>query len=197
MTVRTTLPAVTARQPKAKSFAVVLPAALLGLAACGSAADPPGPATGSVPPSASGAPTPSAPANGAPTYQAAVERWVTQVLRKQYAKACLSGGPVLPADRDPETLCKSPQAIKAAKSLRDAWAKPGVKLPPEGKVAVTDTGAAGDQVAVADTAVELDGRTLRSLELVGASGNTGSFSLTFKVRKHEGAWYVESFELKA
>ncbi|GAA1029090.1 MULTISPECIES: hypothetical protein [Amycolatopsis] len=48
-----------------------------------------------------------------------------------------------------------------------------------------------------DTAVKLDGRTLHSLELIGSAGNTGSFSLTFKVQKHEAAWYVQGFDLNA
>ncbi|MEV4052819.1 hypothetical protein AB0J55_16680 [Amycolatopsis sp. NPDC049688] len=50
---------------------------------------------------------------------------------------------------------------------------------------------------VPDTAVKLDGRTLRDLELVGTTGDTGSFSLGIKVAEHEGAWYVTGFDLKA
>ncbi|MFB9925009.1 hypothetical protein ACFORO_26595 [Amycolatopsis halotolerans] len=169
------------------------PAILLSLAACGSTD-----VTGSAVPPASTAPKPSGPpASGAPTYQVAVERWVTQILQKHYAKACLSSAPVLPPGKDAKTLCKSPEALKAAESLHDAWAKPGVPLPPQGKVTVDEVSASGDQVTVPDTAVKLDGRTLRSLELIGSTGNTGSFSLTFKVQKHEAAWYVQGFDLSA
>ncbi|MBB1152520.1 hypothetical protein H4281_05215 [Amycolatopsis sp. DR6-1] len=81
--------------------------------------------------------------------------------------------------------------------MHDAWAKPGVTLPPQGKVTVDEVSTSGDQVTVPDTAVKLDGRTLRSLELIGSTGNTSSFSLAFKVQKHEGAWYVQGFDLNA
>ncbi|OXM64249.1 hypothetical protein CF165_27165 [Amycolatopsis vastitatis] len=81
--------------------------------------------------------------------------------------------------------------------MHDAWAKPGVELPPKGTVEVADVTAKGDRVTVPDTAVTLDGRTLRSLELVGATGDTGSFSLSLKVEKRGGAWYVTGFDLKA
>jgi hypothetical protein len=110
--------------------------------------------------------------SGAKTLRTALERWVTQILQEQYT-----------------------EALASAKSLREAWAKPGVKLPPQGKVEVAEVSAKGDEVTVPDTAVKLDGRTLRSLELIGATGDTGSFELSFKMQKHKGAWYVESFDL--
>ncbi|MFD2466296.1 hypothetical protein [Amycolatopsis silviterrae] len=165
--------------------------AILLLTACGSTDVAGSPST----PTASSAPKTSEAKPGAPTYQVAVERWVTQILQKHYAKACLSSAPVLPPGQDAKTLCKRPEAQKSAESLHDAWAKPGVALPPQGKVTVDEVSATGDQVTVPDTAVKLDGRTLRSLELIGATGNTGSFSLTFKVQKHEGAWYVQGFDI--
>ncbi|GAA4523219.1 hypothetical protein [Amycolatopsis samaneae] len=197
MTVRIVSLGAPARKPETSRFALLVPAIMLGLTACGATGSQ-GPSTGSPAPSASSTTQPSGtrPASGSPTYQAAVERWVTQILEEKYTKACLSGAPVLPPGKDANTLCKSPEVLKSAKSLHEAWAKPGVTLPPRGKVVVTDKSATGDQVTVADTAVELDGRTLRSLELVGATGNTDSFSLTFKVQKHEGAWYVSGFDLK-
>ncbi|WP_406638700.1 hypothetical protein [Amycolatopsis sp. WGS_07] len=170
---------------------LAVPAILLSLAACGSTEVAGSP----VAPTTSSAPKTSEPKPGAPTYQAAVERWVTQILQKHYEKACLSSAPVLPPGQDAKTLCKRPEAQKSAASLHEAWAKPGVALPPQGKVTVDEVSATGDQVTVPDTAVKLDGRTLRSLELIGATGNTGSFSLTFKVQKHEGAWYVQGFDL--
>ncbi|MGW4394989.1 hypothetical protein ACWEHA_06830 [Amycolatopsis nivea] len=181
----------------ARTLAALAPAILLSLAACGSTdvAGTPGPAT--PPPSTAPQPSEAEPASGAPTYQTAVEGWVTQILQKHYEKACLSSAPVLPPGKDAKTLCKSPSALKSAKSLHEAWAKPGVTLPPQGKVTVDKVSATGDEVTVPDTAVKLDGRTLRSLELIGSSGNTSSFSLTFTVRKHEGAWYVQGFDLNA
>ncbi|MEV4051922.1 hypothetical protein AB0J55_12130 [Amycolatopsis sp. NPDC049688] len=144
------------------------------------------------------APASSAPAaSGATSPGLAVERWVTQILQEQYTEACLSGAPALPAGQDAEALCRKSQVAASARSLREAWAKPGVKLPPDGKVEAAAVPATGDKVKVPDTAVKLDGRTLRSLELVGATGDTGSFSLSLKVEKHAGAWYVTGFELNA
>ncbi|UKD52286.1 hypothetical protein L3Q65_30805 [Amycolatopsis sp. FU40] len=181
----------------ARTRAALVPAILLSLAACGSTdvAGTPGPAA--PPPSTAPKPSEAEPASGAPAYQTAVERWVTQILQKHYEKACLSSAPVLPPGKDAKTLCKSPAARKSAESLHDAWAKPGVTLPPQGKVTVDEVSTSGDQVTVPDTAVKLDGRTLRSLELIGSTGNTSSFSLAFKVQKHEGAWYVQGFDLNA
>ncbi|WP_409462451.1 hypothetical protein [Amycolatopsis sp. GA6-003] len=173
------------------------PAILLSLAACGSTdvAGSPGPAA--APPSSAPQPSAAETASGASTYQIAVERWVTQILREQYEEACLSSAPAMPPGKDAKTLCKSPAARKSAESLHEAWAKPGVALPPRGKVTVDQVSATGDEVTVPDTAVKLDGRTLHSLELIGATGNTSSFSLAFKVRKHEGAWYVQGFDMNA
>jgi hypothetical protein len=175
---------------------------MLLVAACGSArvAGSASPAPGGPATSAASATAPSSPAqaaSGAETPGVAVERWVTQILEERYTEACLSGAPLLPAGQDAEALCKSPTALASAKSLREAWAKPGVELPPRGKVEVATVTAKGDKVTVPDTAVKLDGRTLRSLELIGATGDTGSFSLGLKVQKHAGAWYVTGFDLKA
>ncbi len=191
---------VPARRPMTRWFAALVPAVVVGLAACGSAgvsgSAVPVASPSAAPASASPQPSQAQPASGADTLQVALERWVTQILQEQYTEACLSAAPVLPAGQDAEALCRKPEALASAKSLHEAWAKPGVKLPPEGKVKVTGVTAKGTEVTVPDTAVKLDGRTLHSLELIGATGDTGSFSLTFKMLKHEGAWYVEGFDLK-
>ncbi|MEV7043676.1 hypothetical protein [Amycolatopsis sp. NPDC051061] len=191
---------VPARRPKTRWLAPLVPAVAVGLAACGSVGVS-GSAVAVTSPSASPASaspetSQAQPASGAETLQGALERWVTQILQEQYTEACLSGAPLLPAGQDAETLCRKPAALASAKSLREAWAKPGVKLPPEGKVEVAGVTAQGNEVTVPDTAVKLDGRTLHSLELIGATGDTGSFSLTFKMEKHEGAWYVQGFDLE-
>ncbi|MEU4250897.1 hypothetical protein AB0F15_26170 [Amycolatopsis sp. NPDC026612] len=197
MTGSTIVPA----RPAARWFFPLVPPMVLLVAACGPArvAGSASPAsTGPAGPAASvTAPSPAPPASGAETPGAAVERWVTQILEERYTEACLSGAPLLPAGQDAEALCQSPQALSSAKSLRAAWAKPGVDLPPQGKVEVAAVPAKGSKVTVPDTAVELDGRTLHSLELIGATGDTGSFSLSLKVEKHAGAWYVTGFDLKA
>ncbi|WP_372660806.1 hypothetical protein [Amycolatopsis kentuckyensis] len=185
----------------AKRWLLPLVPPMVLLAACGPArvTGSASAAAGGPPASASAAaPSSSAPAaSGAETPGAALELWVTQILEERYTEACLSGAPLLPAGKDAETLCKNPQALSSAKSLREAWAKPGVDLPPQGKVEVTAAPAKGDKVTVPDTAIKLDGRTLRDLELIGATGDTGSFSLSFTVQKHAGAWYVTGFDLKA
>lgn len=179
-----------------------LPPMTLLVAACGPARvagsaspAPAGPASPAASSPARSSPAP--PASVAKTPAVAVERWVTEILEEQYTEACLSSAPLLPAGQDAETLCRSPQAVASAKSLRSAWAKPGVDLPPRGKVEVAAVTPKGGKATVPDTAVKLDGRTLRDLELIGATGDTGSFSLGIKVAEHAGAWYVTGFDLKA
>ncbi|ANN15937.1 hypothetical protein SD37_09970 [Amycolatopsis orientalis] len=98
-------------------------------------------------------------------------------------------------DQDPETSCNDPAVLETAKSLRDAWAKPGVELPPRGKVEVIGVTGDGPVITVPDTAITLDGRTLRSLELIGGSGDSKSFTLTLNVEKRDGAWYVADLNL--
>ncbi|MEV7095342.1 hypothetical protein AB0M80_21120 [Amycolatopsis sp. NPDC051045] len=189
-------------RPVTRWFLPLVPPMILLAAACGpvrvaGSASPAavGPATSAA--SVTAPSSPAQPASGAETPGAAVERWVTQILEERYTEACLSGAPLLPAGQDAEALCQSPAALASAKSLHEAWAKPGVELPPGAKVEVATVPATGDKVTVPDTAVELDGRTLRDLELIGATGDTGSFSLSLKVEKHAGAWYVTGFDLKA
>ncbi|WP_410643625.1 hypothetical protein [Amycolatopsis sp. lyj-346] len=196
----TIAPTVHTRRTKASWFAPMLPAVVMGLTACGSAgvsgAAAPVASASASPANVSPQTTQAQPASGAETPEAALKSWVTQVLQKQYKEACLSGAPVLPPGQDAETLCASPKALASVKSLHEAWAKPGVKLPPEAEVEVSEVTAKGNEVTVPDTAVKVDGQTLRSLELIGATGDTGSFSLSFKMQKHEGAWYVQDFDLK-
>ncbi|MFF1615064.1 hypothetical protein ACFVYA_45620 [Amycolatopsis sp. NPDC058278] len=192
----------TARRPAARWLFPLVPPMVLLVAACGPArvAGSANAATTGPPTSVADVPaatSSAAAASGAETPGRAVERWVTQILQAQYTEACLSSAPALPAGQDAESLCRKPQALTSAKSLREAWAKPGVKLPPAGKVEVGTVKATGDKVTVPDTAVKLDGRTLRSLELIGASGDVGSFSLSLKVEKRERAWYVTGFDLDA
>jgi hypothetical protein len=134
--------------------------------------------------------------SGAETAEAAVESWVTLILQERYVEACLASAPVAPPGQDVTALCGSTEAIKAVESLHDAWAKPGIRLPPDGKVEVTGVTAKGDKVTVPDTAISVDGHTLRSLELIGASGKTAAFSLTLDLLKLGGAWYVEGFQAK-
>lgn len=149
--------------------------------------------------SSAAAPVPSSAgevaASAARTPKAAVTGWVSQILTEDYAAACRSSAAVAAAGTaDPEKLCASDgKAVKTLGKLHDAWAKPGV-----------DTGAAveaegvevnGDTATASDTSIKIGGRSLRELELVGSTGDTGSFRLTLKLTKKDGAWYVSDFEL--
>jgi hypothetical protein len=125
-----------------------------------------------------------------------VKSFVTQVLRKQYVKACLATAPegeVPEAER--KKTCNSAKAKEALDSLRGMWAKPGVKLPPEAEVEVADVTENGDTAKVLDTAVTLDGRTLRELELIGASGDTESFNFSLDVQKVDDSWHVANWNI--
>ncbi|UOZ06942.1 hypothetical protein [Amycolatopsis sp. WQ 127309] len=171
-----------------------------GLAACGTTAAAPGGAEAGTPgPPASAAPAPSSATTTAPVAAAspgaAVVQWVTLILRGSYAEACLSGAPAVEDGVDPRSVCKG--ADEVGKRLRDAWAKPGVKLPPLGVVETDDITAPGDDVSVPDTAVRLDGRSLHELELVGATGDTSSFAISFATKKVDGKWYVGDLKLDA
>ncbi|ONI78113.1 hypothetical protein ALI144C_30815 [Actinosynnema sp. ALI-1.44] len=103
---------------------------------------------------------------------------------------------MMAAGQDAETVCNGPQAKKTLESLHEAWAKPGVKLPPQAQVKVSDVVPHGDTATVADTAVSVDGRTLHELALIGATGNVGSFSVTLEVKKNNGAWHIGDLQIK-
>ncbi|WP_433870886.1 hypothetical protein [Saccharopolyspora sp. CA-218241] len=141
--------------------------------------------------------TPGKPTGGSAKPDEAVKNFVTQVLTENYAELCMSNAPVLPPDQDPAVFCAQPAMHKSMGSLHDAWAKPGVKLPPEGEVTVdVPVKKKAKKVEVPDTAITLDGRSLRELELIGSSGDTSSFSLSLGVVKKDGRWYVESWNIE-
>lgn len=176
----------------------------LGLTACGSSGTVD---TGSSPSSAqaTSAQASSAPASsggpnssgGAKTPGAAVSTWVTQVLREDYVKACLSSAVVeAQAGQDPATLCASGgAAVSSMKRLHDAWAKPGIALPPAAKVKVDNVDTQGDTATVPDTSIMVGDKSLHELELIGSSGNTSTFQLKLQVVKKDGAWYVGDMEI--
>jgi len=174
-------------RPATAWFGALTGVLLMGLSACGSAevAGAAGPAT----------PPPSVPAGpgAAATPEAAVAAWVPQILREQYTEACLSSVLVNDSGGDPATTCKSAKMTRTLKGLHDAWSKPGVT--PDSKVTVAKVDAQGDEAKVPDTSVKVGDRTLRDLELIGSSGNTGSFKLELKVRKKDGAWYVSDMNI--
>jgi hypothetical protein len=182
-------------------LAVLVPAMAFGLAACGSsvsgtstAAPSGGTRSTATPPSAT---SKSSSANApADSPAAAVESWVTQILQKRYTEACLASAPAMAPDQDAETVCNGPEAKKTLESLHEAWAKPGVKLPPQAQVKATGVAPQGDTVTVADTAVSVDGRTLHELALIGATGNVESFSVSLELKKRNGTWHVGDLHIK-
>lgn len=172
----------------------------LGLAACGGES-----VSGSAQPSqGSAAPASATPAPGGAqgedstkTPEGALKSWITQVLQEQYTEACEASAPAAEPGQDPATVCASDDVKRTLSSLHGAWAKPGVKLPPEGAVTVDALSPAGDSVKVPDTAVSVDGRTLHELELIGATGDTSSFTMSVEMTKQDGKWYVSDWDMGA
>lgn len=133
--------------------------------------------------------------SGFKTPASAVESFVTQVLRGRYKEACLASAPERVSESEAKARCSGPQAKKMLKSLHDAWAKPGVKLPPEAKVEVTNLTKEGNTARVPDSQITLDGRTLRELELLGSSGDTKNFNFSLGLRKHDKTWHINKMDI--
>lgn len=133
---------------------------------------------------------------GAKTAAGAAESFVTWILQERYTQACLSTAQVADPKLNLEAMCRGPQPGRMMTSLRSAWAKPGVTLPPEAEVKVTNITQHGTTARVLDSEMTLDGRTLRELELIGAVGDVGSFHLSFDMRKKDGLWYVDTWNME-
>jgi hypothetical protein len=192
----------------------ILSAALLfgaaaGLAGCSSAAKSSdasattsAAAPGSASASAASGSTSSGAASAAATPGDALVGWVTDILETHYQQACLAAAPAIAPGQDPQKVCSGQQISQfdsVAKSLHEAWAKPGITLPPGGRVEATAaaSSAGGSSVTIPDTAITVDGHTLHALELIGSSGDTSAFSMTFDVKKIDGAWYVYDWNINA
>lgn len=153
--------------------------------------------------SATAEPTSSDSANqpaGGDTPADAVATWVTHILLEEYTEACVLTATVASEEtgQDAETLCASDgDAIQAMTQLHEGWAKPGITLPPDAKVEVTEVDAQGDTATVPDTSVMVGDVSLRELELIGATGDTDSFELSLQVRKQDGSWYVAGMNMSA
>lgn len=192
-------PTANPRRARLTYLVTLVPAVVFGLAACNSAgagangAKTDGTAVAAATPSTTTSKTAEAAADSP---AAAVESWVTQILQEQYTQACLASAPAMPPGQDPTTVCNGPDAKQTLKSLHEAWAKPGVKLPPETKVKATGVEAQGDTVTVADTSISVDGRTLHDLALIGATGDVDSFSFSLELRNQDGKWYVGDLHIK-
>ncbi|WP_245617141.1 hypothetical protein [Amycolatopsis taiwanensis] len=196
------------RVSQAGRLTTAVVALALGLTACGSK-DTGTTGTGTSPVSVPAASAPSGSASassnntdsagGARTPGEAVSAWVTQILQEEYTKACQSSAVVAAeAGQDPATMCESGGgAVSSMKHLHDAWAKPGITLPPAAKVKVDDVDPKGDTATVPDTSIKLGDKSLRDLELIGSSGDTSSFRLDLQVVKKDGAWYVGGMDISA
>jgi hypothetical protein len=182
---------------------VALCATLIGIVGCGTeakAGDNPPPSSSTTPSTTSPAGPSTAPAGDGATDATASDAatyWITQVLESHYQRACLASAPAVAPGQDPKKACPSNTFTSMAQSLHKAWAKPGVTLPPKGKVHVTATTLPSSEgtVVVPDTTVTLDGRTLRALELIGASGDIGSVSLSLDVREVDNTWHVSNWNI--
>ena len=166
------------------------PALLAGVAACGAtttAGSAIGTTSSAAPATTSTSAAPDKP-QGAKTPEAEVAGFVTDVLEAHYTKACMRNA--APAGMDVATACKNPEAIRTLTSLHDAWAKPGITLPPTSKVQVTGVTTNGDTATVHDTTITVDGHTLNSLMLIGATGDVGGFGMSLSLQKQNGQWYI-------
>lgn len=185
---------------------LIVGALLAGVVGCGTgAAAGSTPAPASVTSASSTTKTTAKPStgatNGVPVATSAsdaVVYWVTQVLEAHYQRACLASAPaVAGSGQGSSQVCPSKVFTKVAQNLHNAWAKPGITLPPESKVGVdaTTLPSANGTVDVPDTMITVDGRTLRSIELIGATGDTGSISLSLVVSNVGNAWYVSDWNI--
>jgi hypothetical protein len=135
---------------------------------------------------------------GGDTPADAVATWVTHIMLEEYTEACVLSATVAADEtgQDTETMCASEgDAIQAMTQLHEAWAKPGVTLPPDAKVEVDEVDVQGDTATVPDTSVMVGDVSLRELELIGSSGDTGSFELSLQVQKQDGSWYVAGMDM--
>jgi len=111
---------------------------------------------------------------------------VADVLEKNYNAACS-----LMSDNNQKvnsSMC--PKASATLDVLRQAWMKNVVTLPP--KVTVSGASVKGTSATVPDTGVRVDGHTLRELELIGASGNTSTFTMSLSLQQLSTGWYVNN-----
>ena len=172
-------------------FAVaLLPVIALGTVACGAGASVmsgnanPVPATNPSTVTSSG----TSGSRGADSPKAAVIALVTDILEKRYTEACMLNMP--PAGTDIATECQKPEVTAVLQHLHDAWAKPGITLPPTSQVNVTTVATSGRAASVQDTAITVDGHTLHSLMLIGATGDTGSFGMSLSLKEQNARWYI-------
>ncbi len=170
--------------------AVFLSAIALGTVACGGSGTVmsgnanPAPATNTSTSTSSG----SAGGNGADSPKAAVVALVTDILEERYSDACELN--LAPAGTDNATECQKPQVASAMRQLHEAWAKPGIALPPQSKVDVTKLTTQGDSASVDDTGITVDGHTLHDIMLIGSTGNTSSFSMQITAKEKNSRWYI-------
>jgi hypothetical protein len=188
-----------------RSHRIVVPAALVAVLAAatactGSAATSgiggnPMPAPAGTTPSSSSTPSSNTPdAKGAASPEALMTAFVTDVLQQHYRKACLLNTAPPGTNLDPAKVCASAEATKTLTSLRNGWAKPGIPLPPKGKVTVDEIKPTGDTATVTDTGIFLDGHTLNALMLIG-SHNAEGFGVKWTLQQKQGRWFIGEMNL--
>lgn len=149
----------------------------------------------SLPPLTSTMPTSEPSTPPSPPFRAkkpgpALRSWVSLVLQGKYQEACLATEDVADGDQDPAS-CTNSVVVKGLTDLHDRWAKPGVDIPPKGKVTVARLKPREDTAMASDTAVKVNGRTLHDLMLIGDPDATSTVS--FVLHKRDGVWYVASW----
>lgn len=177
------------------SLLALLPSVLLSAVACGGVSMS-GTAAGSSP-AVTGARASSAlpgavDSTDVATPEALMISFITDVLRRDYQRACLLS--VAPKGVDGAAACAKPAATSTLMALHDAWAKPGIPLPPASRVTVSGITTSGESATVSDTAIAVDGRTLNALTLIGSTNATG-FHLKWSLSRMGGQWYIEQMDL--
>lgn len=182
-------------------LAVTLPLLAVGLSACGSESPTQSQAQSDAGKSASqSSSTASSAGDGSggsesTTAAGTVETFVTRVVTERYKKACMTLAPPDTPENVVKSRCANPDSWAILQSLNKAWTKPGVTLPPEAKVEVTNVTKKNGTATVPDTAITLDGRTLREIELMGSQGDTKSFSIALKLQKDGGNWHLSDVKM--
>ena len=170
-------------------FAVAaLPVIALGAVACGAGGSVTAGSANPAPANPSTTTNSGSTGSGASSPKAVVIAMVTDILETHYTEACMLNLP--PAGMDIATECKKTEVTSALKQLHEAWAKPGVTLPPQSQVDVTKITTSGDSGSVQDTAITVDGHTLHDLMLIGSTGDTSGFSMQVTVKKKDSRWYI-------
>ncbi|WP_174505116.1 hypothetical protein [Streptacidiphilus carbonis] len=154
------------------------------------------PTTAAAPATAATPTVVAGPGAGSPTL--AVQGWIAAVAEQKHTAACaLMLEPGSDGALHPISNAQCTQGAKALDSLRTAWVKGPTALPPKVSVTAFSSSTATTAV-VSDTAVLLNGRSLRTLELIGSTvPSGGTFELSLGLSKYRSGWYVSALNMDA